>query len=110
MYATRIWPGKKMGGRMGGERQTCMSIKILKIDPKHNLLFLAGSVPGNAGGHVRIKDAERVYMVSGAKRRKGPLEGVVEPPFPTFLPGDPGDDDESELLAPDDRKKDPLNP
>lgn len=47
-----------------------------------------------AGGLVRIKDAER-----GDKRKKMRQRGI-EPPFPTFLPGDAGEDDKAVLVAP----------
>lgn len=38
--------GKKMPGNMGNEKVTCLNLKVVKIDPHENLLFVAGTVPG----------------------------------------------------------------
>jgi len=45
----RIGPvakGKKMAGRMGGERVTLHNLEIFEIDKDKNLLYLKGAVPG----------------------------------------------------------------
>jgi len=44
MYATRVWPGKKMPGRMGGDRITMHSLLVYKVDGEHNLIYVKGSV------------------------------------------------------------------
>ena len=43
---TRVWKGKKMAGRMGNKRRTMLNLLVHKVDPKHNLVYLKGSVPG----------------------------------------------------------------
>ena len=53
----RVFKNKKMPGRLGGERATIQSLKILKIDPARDLIYVKGAVPGNNGGFVRIVDA-----------------------------------------------------
>jgi len=68
----RVFKGKKMAGRMGGDNITMHNLKILKIDCARNVLYVKGSIPGVKGGWLRIKDA-----VKGAKF-------PVPPPFPTF--------------------------
>lgn len=51
----RVWPGKAMAGRMGGEKVTIKKLSILRIDSKMNRLFVNGSVPGANNGVVYIK-------------------------------------------------------
>ena len=51
----RVWPGKSMAGRMGGEKVTIKKLSILRIDSKMNRLFVNGSVPGANNGVVYIK-------------------------------------------------------
>ncbi|MCH7529625.1 50S ribosomal protein L3 [Patescibacteria group bacterium] len=50
----RVFKGKKMPGRMGGDRITLKNVPILQIDKEHNLLVVKGSVPGRLGTLVEI--------------------------------------------------------
>eukprot|EP00903_Cladosiphon_okamuranus_P008410 g8086.t1 len=76
----RVFKGKKMPGRMGNDRVTVQNLKILKIDPRRDLLFVKGHVPGQNGGFVRVTDA-----IKGAAFPS-------DPPFPSFV-ADSGDDE-----------------
>jgi large subunit ribosomal protein L3 len=51
----RVMKGKKMAGHYGNERVTIQHLKVFKIDPKNNLLYVEGAVPGPAGAVVEIK-------------------------------------------------------
>lgn len=53
----RVFKGKKMPGRMGGERVTAQNLEVAYIDTDKNLLAVRGSVPGAKGGVVIIKPA-----------------------------------------------------
>jgi len=53
-FPERVVPGKKMPGRMGGERVTVKNLKVVKIDKEHNLVALEGAVPGKNGTVVEI--------------------------------------------------------
>jgi large subunit ribosomal protein L3 len=46
--------GRKMPGRMGAERITVKNLKIVKVDPKNNLLIIRGAVPGKMGTLLEI--------------------------------------------------------
>ena len=46
--------GKKMAGRMGGERSSVKNLEIVEIDKENNILFLRGAVPGVKGRLVEI--------------------------------------------------------
>jgi large subunit ribosomal protein L3 len=51
----RVHKGKKLPGRMGGERTTLSKVKIAYIDPKKNIIGLKGPVPGPNGGLVILR-------------------------------------------------------
>lgn len=52
---SRIFKGKRLPGRMGGERQTTRNLKLVQVDAENNLLFIKGAVPGAANGLVLIR-------------------------------------------------------
>jgi len=56
----RVYPGKRMAGRMGGKKVTTRGLEILKIDTNHNLLVVKGSVPGKPGSLLNIRPAKKV--------------------------------------------------
>lgn len=51
----RVFPGKKMTGRLGGERCTVQNLEVLRIDIDKGLLFVKGSIPGHANSIVFVK-------------------------------------------------------
>lgn len=55
-FPERVVKGKKMPGRMGTERVTIKNLKIVKIDPKNNLLIIKGAIPGRKGTLLEIKN------------------------------------------------------
>lgn len=50
----RIFKGKRMAGRMGGDRVKVQNLRVLKIYPEKNLLVVSGSIPGARGSYVII--------------------------------------------------------
>jgi len=69
----KVWPGKKMAGRMGGKRRRTFNLQVMKINTEDEILFIRGSIPGPKGSWVEIRDSE-------AKPHRLP------PPFPTHTP------------------------
>ncbi|HHT42980.1 MAG TPA: 50S ribosomal protein L3 [Firmicutes bacterium] len=53
----RVFKGRKLPGRMGGDRVTIQNLEVVKVDPDRNLLLVKGSVPGVKGSLVIIRDA-----------------------------------------------------
>lgn len=51
----RVFKGRKMPGRMGGERRTVQGLQIVKVDAERNLLLIRGSVPGPKGALLEIR-------------------------------------------------------
>lgn len=48
----RVNRGKKMAGRLGGERVTIKNLDIVQIDKERNLLLVRGAVPGHKGSYL----------------------------------------------------------
>ncbi len=53
----RVFKGKKLPGHMGNETVTIQNLKVVKIDLDKNCILVKGSVPGNKGAILKIKDA-----------------------------------------------------
>jgi large subunit ribosomal protein L3 len=58
-YPSRVFPGMRAGGRMGGERVTAKNLQVVKVDPEQNLLYIRGAVPGPKSGYLQIRRAKR---------------------------------------------------
>ena len=52
----RVLKGKKLPGRMGGERVTVQRLTIVRVDSDRNLILIKGAIPGPKKGFVVIKD------------------------------------------------------
>jgi large subunit ribosomal protein L3 len=52
---SRVMPGMRMAGRMGGNRKKVQNMVIVKIMPEKNLILVKGSVPGAKGSYVLIE-------------------------------------------------------
>ncbi|KKP98740.1 MAG: 50S ribosomal protein L3 [Parcubacteria group bacterium GW2011_GWD2_38_12] len=55
VWPQRVVKGKRMAGRMGGERVTWRGIKIMKVDAENNIIALKGAVPGRKGTLLEIR-------------------------------------------------------
>lgn len=51
----RVFPGKKMAGRMGHSNVTIKNLQIIDINTERNLVIVKGSVPGKPGSTISIK-------------------------------------------------------
>ncbi|XXS36664.1 MAG: 50S ribosomal protein L3 [Candidatus Nasuia deltocephalinicola] len=50
----RVYPGKKLPGRLGGKKSFLKNSKILKIDFFYNIFYLKGNIPGFNNSNVII--------------------------------------------------------
>lgn len=84
----RVWPGKKMAGRLGGERTTVQNLPVIRVDTTLDLIFVKGAVPGVDDAHVLVRDAKKKMLcLANANQAKGLYEsvlpkGVDDLPFP----------------------------
>lgn len=53
--AARVFKGKALPGRMGGEKVTIQHLEVVKIDTERNLLLVKGSVPGANNSFVTVE-------------------------------------------------------
>lgn len=54
-FPSRIFPGKRAPGRMGGVQRTTRNLTLVQIDAENNLLFIKGSIPGANNGIVFVR-------------------------------------------------------
>jgi len=54
-FPSRVFKGHHMPGRMGGDRTTIKTLKVVKVVPELNLVLVKGPVPGPAGALVTIR-------------------------------------------------------
>lgn len=66
---SRVFKLKPLAGRMGNTQVTAQNLKVVKIDPEKNLLFVRGSVPGAPNGYVLIRPT--------VKGRRSPAKTIL---------------------------------
>jgi len=84
----RVFKNKMMPGHMGCENRTTQNLRVFKVDPRRNVIFVIGSVPG--------QDEHELIVTDAVKR---PFNPDSPPPFPTFVA--PADDALAEVVMPD---------
>jgi large subunit ribosomal protein L3 len=52
---SRVWPGHRLPGRMGGDRRTVLNLSVVRVLPEQNLVLLRGAVPGANGSLVTVR-------------------------------------------------------
>ncbi|MCX2812212.1 50S ribosomal protein L3 [Bacillus sp. ChL18] len=53
----RVFKGKLLPGRMGGDQITVQNLEIVKVDAERNLLLIKGNVPGARKTLITVKSA-----------------------------------------------------
>ncbi|CDO72937.1 hypothetical protein BN946_scf185002.g122 [Trametes cinnabarina] len=111
----RVWPGKKMAGRMGGERITTQNLYVVRVDSDLDLIYVRGCVPGVDDAHVMIRDAKKkMSQLAQHNSAKGLFEKIL-PKGLTGLPFPAGTKELAKALppmivAPSTRVTDPFVP
>ena len=59
----RVYPGKRMAGRLGGNQNTIRKLTIVRVDAERNVILIKGAVPGKPGALVQILPA----LIVGSK-------------------------------------------
>lgn len=54
-WPSRVFKGKRLAGRMGGDKVKVFNLRVMKIIPENNLLVIKGSVPGANGSYVIVE-------------------------------------------------------
>jgi large subunit ribosomal protein L3 len=53
-FPSRVYPGTRSSGRLGGRQATTKNLTIVRVDVENNLLYISGPVPGARNGLVKI--------------------------------------------------------
>jgi large subunit ribosomal protein L3 len=64
----RVFKGKRMPGRMGGDRVTVQGLKIVMVDPERNLLAVRGAVPGAKNGLLMVSLARKTRVMKKVRK------------------------------------------
>ncbi|WAL61076.1 50S ribosomal protein L3 [Thermocoleostomius sinensis] len=56
----RVYPGKRMAGRLGNTQVTVRKLTVVRVDAERNLLLIKGAVPGKPGALLNILPAKKV--------------------------------------------------
>ncbi len=57
--AARVFKGKALPGRKGGDRVTVQKLSVAKVYPDKDLILIRGSVPGPRGVLLMVKDTAK---------------------------------------------------
>ncbi|MDN5753737.1 MAG: 50S ribosomal protein L3 [Nitrosospira sp.] len=60
----RVFPGKRMSGRLGGVRRTTQNLEVLRVDAERGLLLIKGAIPGSSGGDVVVRPSVKTARIS----------------------------------------------
>lgn len=53
-YPSRVFKGTRMAGRTGNQKTSTKNLRIVKIVPEENLIFIKGAVPGAVNSLIEI--------------------------------------------------------
>jgi len=56
----RVYPGKRMAGRLGGSQVTIRKLTVVRVDAERHLLLIKGAVPGKPGALLNIVPTKKV--------------------------------------------------
>ena len=67
---SRVWPGHRLPGRMGGDRRTVLNLAVVRVIPEQNLVLLRGAVPGAVGGLVVVRKSVKQTKAQQQKAKE----------------------------------------
>jgi large subunit ribosomal protein L3 len=63
-FPSRVYPGTRSSGRMGGKQTTMKNLTVVRVDAENHLIYLKGAVPGARNTVVKI--VKKVRAGAGA--------------------------------------------
>lgn len=66
---SRVWPGHRLPGRMGGDRRTVLNLSVVRVLPEQNLLVVRGAVPGPIGSLVVVRKSVKLTKAQQRARK-----------------------------------------
>jgi large subunit ribosomal protein L3 len=67
----KVFKGKKLPGRMGGEQVTVQRLTVARVDSERNLILIKGAIPGPKNGNVLIRNTVKPPKVASVKGKAG---------------------------------------
>jgi len=67
---SRVWPGHKLPGRMGGDRMTMLNLPVVRVMPEQNLVLIRGAVPGANGSLLMVRKSVKTRAAAKAAEKK----------------------------------------
>jgi large subunit ribosomal protein L3 len=67
---SRVYPGHRLPGRMGGDRRTVAHLEVVRVMPEQNLLLVRGAVPGATGGLLLVRKSVKQSKAQQQAARK----------------------------------------
>jgi len=67
---SRVWPGHKLPGRMGGDRRTVLNLPVVRVIAEQNLILLRGAVPGHTGSIVLVRKSVKQTKAQQQKAKE----------------------------------------
>lgn len=67
---SRVFPGHRLPGRMGGNRVTVPHLEVVRVVPEQNLLVVRGAVPGATGGLVLVRKSVKLSKTQQKAAKK----------------------------------------
>lgn len=66
----KVFKGKKLPGRMGGEQVTVQCLTVVRVDTERNLILIKGAIPGPKNGAVLIRNTVKTLKPATVKTGK----------------------------------------
>ena len=54
-YPSRVFPGTRMAGRMGGKKTTVRNLEVVELLSDKNIVVIKGSIPGAPQAYVEVR-------------------------------------------------------
>jgi large subunit ribosomal protein L3 len=64
---SRVWPGHRLPGRMGGVQRTVLNLRVVRVMPEQNLVLLRGALPGANGSLVMVRKSVKTTKAQQQK-------------------------------------------
>jgi large subunit ribosomal protein L3 len=68
-FPSRVFPGMRGAGRMGGEKVTLRNLTVVDIDPENNLMLVEGAIPGPKGTYIEVRKAKSGHGAKAIRHR-----------------------------------------
>jgi large subunit ribosomal protein L3 len=69
-YPSRVFPGMRAAGRMGGDRVTLRNLTVVDVDAENNLMLVEGAIPGATGSYIVVRKAKSGHKAKSTHKKR----------------------------------------